>query len=269
MRSARLPRPVALVALAARDFRIARTYRIAIALEIGFGVLNLAVFYFVAKFVDEGEVNVPGDDYFGFVAVGIALAVVIEAGVAGIATRLRDEQLTGTLGELMVQPVGSSELALGLGALPMMTATLRVVVYLAAGVIVLGLDLAAANWAAGALMLILVATFLLSLGVAVAAVTLLVKRSEVLVGLVAFLIAMLGGAFFPISALPEWLETIANLLPTKFVFEGTRAALLTGSDWQDDAVALAILSAVALPLALALFRACLRRARRLGTLAEY
>jgi ABC-2 type transport system permease protein len=267
--SDRVPRSTSLAALAVRDVRIARTYRIALALEIGFGVLNLAVFYFVAGFVDEGELDVQGGDYFGFVAVGIALAVVIEAGVAGIATRLRDEQLTGTLGELMVQPVSSSELALGLGALPMMTATLRVAVYLGAGALVLGLDLGSANWAAGVLVLALVAAFLLSLGVAVAAVTLLVKRSEVLVGIIAFLIAMLGGAFFPISALPGWLETIANLLPTKFIFEGTRDALLTGSGWEDDALALAIMSAVAFPAALALFRACLRTARRLGTLAEY
>jgi ABC-2 type transport system permease protein len=269
MRSARLPRTSALAALATRDVRIARTYRLAIALEIGFGILNLAVFYFVSRLVDSGDLDVPGGDYFGFVAVGIALAVVIEAGVAGIATRLRDEQLTGTLGELLIQPVSSAELALGLGALPMMTASVRVAVYLAAGALVLGLDLSEADWFGGVLVLGLVATFLLSVGVAVAALTLLVKRSEVLVGVVAFLIAMLGGAFFPISLFPAWLETIANLLPTKFVFEGTRDALLTGSGWEADAGALALLAMVSLPLSLALFRACLRTARRWGTLAEY
>jgi ABC-2 type transport system permease protein len=265
----RLPRWIALAALAMRDARIARSYRLAIALELGFGVLNLAVFYFVSQLVDSSSLDVPGGDYFAFVAVGIALAVVIEAGVAGIATRLREEQLTGTLGELLIQPVRSSELALGLGALPMITATVRIAVYLLAGVLFLGLDLSSADWVGSVLILALVAIFLLSLGVAVAALTLLVKRSEVLVGVVAFVIAMLGGAYFPISQLPGWLESIANVLPTKFVFEGTRQALLVGSGWGDDALYLGILAVISMPLSLWLFRACLRISRRAGTLAEY
>jgi ABC-2 type transport system permease protein len=169
----------------------------------------------------------------------------------------------------MIQPVHSSELALGLGALPMTTATLRVAVYLAAGALVLGLDLGEADWLGSVIVLALVAAFLLSVGIAVAGLTLLVKRSEVLVGAGAFVIAMLGGAFFPISELPGWLESVANALPTKFVFEGAREALLVGSGWGNDALWLGVMALVSMPMALALFRACVRTARRWGTLGEY
>jgi ABC-type multidrug transport system permease subunit len=264
------PRFAVLSALLARDLRIARTYRLAVALELVFGLLNLAVFFFVSDLLDTGDVALPvPGDYFDFAAVGIAIALVVDAAVAGIAMRLREEQLTGTLEELITHPVRSSDFALGLGALPLALASVRVVAYLLAGWLFLGLDLANADWVGAVVVFLAIAGALLSIGAVVAAVTLLVKRSEVVVGLAAFAISMLGGAFFPISVLPEPLQSIAEVLPTTFIFDGARDALLVGSGWGEEALALAVFAVVALPISLWVFSRALGRARTTGTLSEY
>ncbi len=256
--------------LAVRDLKIARTYRVAIVLELAFGLLNLAVFYFISRLIESGELALPTPgSYFDFAAIGIAIAVVIEAGVAGISVRLREEQLTGTLEGLMLQPLRSSEFAIGLGALPLAIGSARVVAYLLAGVLFLGLDLGNADWAGALIILISIVAALFSIGAAVAAATLVVKRSEVVIGVAAFAIAILGGAFFPISELPEPIRQLAEVLPTRLVFDGARDALLVGSGWGEEALGLGLFALIGLPLSFLLFRASLRSARRRGTLSEY
>ncbi len=45
---------------------------------------------------------------------------------------------------------------------------------------------------------------------------------------VVFLIGPLSGAYYPISVLPTWLQTVAYALPTAWAFEAMRAALIDG-----------------------------------------
>jgi ABC-2 type transport system permease protein len=41
-----------------------------------------------------------------------------------------------------------------------------------------------------------------------------------------FLLAPVSGVYYPIAVLPGWLQVIAHLIPTSYVFEGMRALLL-------------------------------------------
>jgi len=84
-----------------------------------------------------------------------------------------------------------------------------------------------------------------------------------------YTLGILGGAFFPISALPSWLEAIASVLPTHFAFQGLRSAIFLGEDWAMDALALLAFAAVAMPLASYFFRRAVDHTRRAGTLNQY
>jgi ABC-2 type transport system permease protein len=108
-----------------------------------------------------------------------------------------------------------------------------------------------------------------SLGIILGGIILVVKRGEALVGVAMYALGILGGAFFPISVLPPWLETIASLLPTHFAFHGLRAAIFLGRDWATDALALLAFAAVGLPLASYLFRRAVDHTRKAGTLNQY
>ena len=86
------------------------------------GVINLAVFFFISQtFDDVGSADLNGaPSYFAFAAIGIAITVVIDAASTTLAGRIRQEQLTGTLETLLVQPVTVSELAFGLAGFPVL-----------------------------------------------------------------------------------------------------------------------------------------------------
>jgi ABC-2 type transport system permease protein len=108
-----------------------------------------------------------------------------------------------------------------------------------------------------------------SLGIILGGVILVVRRGEALVGLFTYALGILGGAFFPISAFPSWLEPIAKIVPTRFAFQGLRSAIFAGGGWETDALILLVMGLVTLPVANYLFARSVDYTRRAGTLTHY
>jgi ABC-2 type transport system permease protein len=54
------------------------------------------------------------------------------------------------------------------------------------------------------------------------------QAAEALVWGVPFLIQPVSAVFYPVDVLPRWVQGIARLLPSTYVFEGMRAALASG-----------------------------------------
>ena len=254
-----------------RDFAISRAYRLAFAMDLAFGVIDLAFYYFISK-TFEGAVTQDlggAPSYFAFVTVGLAITVVIGATSAQLAQRVREEQLTGTLEAVVSQPLSPAELALGMGALPFVGSVVRAAFYLVVATALLGADFSQADWLGFVVVLLATAAALSGLGVAMGALVLVVKRGVTAVSLVTFAMGLLGGAFFPVSVLPEWLQPLSWLVPTRYAFDGLRDALYRGEGWGPDALALVGLAVVGLPLAVWLFSAALEHSRRTGSLVQY
>jgi len=266
-----LPRPRAVIALTRRDIQVYLSYRYLMTLDLWIGVLDVIVYYFISETFDGATSADLGNapSYFAFALVGIAVTVVIEATSAGVGTKIREEQLTGTLEALVAQPIKTTEMAVGLCGLPFAISTVRVAVYILLGAIAFGLDLSNTDWAGFLVMLAMISIAMSAIGIATAAVVLVIQRGQTIAGLAIFAMSLISGAFFPVSVLPDWLEAIGNVMPTKFAFDGFRSALFEGSNWEDDALMLLAFSVVSVPLAVWLFDRGMFHARRRGSLAQY
>ena len=266
-----LPRAPTVVAVVRRDYHIARSYRLPFAFDLLYGVINLVVFFFISRtFGGASAASLDGaPDYFAFAAVGVALTIVIGAATAGLAARIREEQLTGTLEALLAQPLTTLEIALGLAGFPFLFAIVRVAFYIVVAALLLGLDLGGTDWVGFVTVLLVAGIALSALGVLFGAVVLVVKRGEVLAGMVTFGMGLVSGAFFPVTVLPGWLEPLGAVVPTRFAFDGLRAAIFRGEGWGGDALALLLFAVVGFPVAVYAFREALMYARRTGSLGQY
>jgi ABC-2 type transport system permease protein len=267
----RPPRFGAVAALLWRDYLIRASYRVVLVLDLFIGILDVGVYYFISR-TFEGAATAslgPAPSYFAFALVGIALTTVINATSAGVANRLREEQLTGTLEALVTQPVSAVEMAVGMCGLPFLFATLRVAIYLVVGGALLGVDFSHASWIGFALVLTFTAVTMSAVGIATAGAVMVLKRGQTIAALIIFGMGLLGGAFFPVSVLPDWLEALGSVVPPRFAFDGLRQALYAGEDWQGDALALLAYSCVLVPVAVWLFGRSLLYCRRSGSLAQY
>ena len=257
-------------AFALRDLLLLRSYRFALAYDLGWGVAQLLVYYFISRLI-----GVPTEDlgaapsYFEFVVAGIFGTLVLGAATSEIGERIREEELTGTLEMVVAQPVRSALLALGYAGFPITFALVRVLLYLLVAILFLDFAAADADWVGVAAVLIASAASFLAIGIVAAAVTVVYKRGGRIAGLAIFAMTFFGGALFPISALPSWLEPVGRAMPTRFSFDGLRQALFAGEGWLRDVAALSGVSVVALPLSLWIFSLAIERAKRDASLAQY
>jgi ABC-2 type transport system permease protein len=83
-----------------------------------------------------------------------------------------------------------------------------------------------------------------------------------------FLIMPVICVYYPVSVLPHWLQWLAWSLPPTYVFEGMRALILEQQFRADLMVAAFALNAAYFAVAVAIFLALLRSARRIGSLLQ-
>jgi ABC-2 type transport system permease protein len=260
-----------LLALTRRDYSIFSSYRFALAFDLLYGLIDLFIYFFISRtFEGASTANLGGaPSYFAFATVGIVITLVISAASAQVGWRLREEQLTGTLETLASQPIYAWQIALGMAGWPFAFALARGALYLLIAATLLGVDLSRASWTGCIVVVLAAGLALLGLGIALGALVVAFKRGNNIVGFVTLALGFAGGAFFPLAVLPGWLEFIGRLVPTRFIFDGVRAALFQGAGWGQDALVLLGYSAIGLPLALWAFSRAVQHARRRGSLAEY
>jgi ABC-2 type transport system permease protein len=257
--------------LVRRDYLVSRSYRAALVLDLLFGVINLMIYFFISRtFQSTSPRELAGaPTYFAFASVGVALNLVVQVASIQVMRRVREEQLTGTLEAVVAQPITPVELSFGLAGFHYFFAMGRALLYIALIGTIFRVDLSGADWPAFLLVLIAAAFAMSAIGIALAAVVLLFRRADAFVQLVVLALGVGGGAFFPVGVLPGWLQPVARILPTRFVFRGVRSALFGGDAWQLDTVWLLLFSVLAVPVAIAAFGGALELAKRQGSLATY
>jgi ABC-2 type transport system permease protein len=201
--------------------------------------------------------------------VGIVVTMVVTAAAAGLARGIREEQLTGTLELLAAQPIRSAELFAGLGALPFLLAGVRALIYLAMAALFLDLDTSEASWVGLGAMLLAIGAAMSALGMVAGSVVLVVKRGEIALAALITGMALVSGAFFPIEVLPSWLQPLGDVVPTRYAYEGLRAALFRGSGWEDDVLVLIAFASVCVPAGVWLGVRALEFTKRRGSLSQY
>lgn len=263
-----------LLAFLVRDFRTEVSYRFSFLLNLAGIVFTAVTYYFVARLLGDSVrplLEPYGGDYFAFALIGVAFASYFTLGLSGFARALRLAQTTGTLEAMLMTPAPVSTIILGSAAWSYVFTTFRVVIYLSLGV-ALGIELGDANYVAALVTLLLAISSFAALGIIAAGVIMVTKRGDPVTGLVGGFATLVGGVFYPVEIMPQWLQGIANLLPITYALRAMRLALLQGVSWQGlipDLLALAAFTIVLFPLSLLVFRYAVDFARKEGSLAHY
>jgi ABC-2 type transport system permease protein len=258
-----------------RDFLTAWSYRVAFLSDFVNLAGQILLFYFVGKMIDPSALpTFAGTQvtYLEFAAVGIAIGVFMQLALDRVSTALRGEQLMGTLESLLVTPTAPATIQLGSVAFDLVYIPLRTAVFLVAVALIFGLHFELSGLLPALALLFVFIPFVWGLGVASAAAIMTFRRGGGVMGIGVVALGLLSGIYFPLTLLPGWLQTIADLNPVAHAINGMRDALLGGAGWSEiapDLVVLAPLSVGSLCLGLYLFRRAVARERRLGTLGLY
>jgi ABC-2 type transport system permease protein len=258
-----------------RDLLTLLSYRMGFVSDWVGLVFQVIFLYFVGRLVDVQQLPTFGGrgvTYLEFAAVGIALGVFVQIGLARVSTAIRTEQVIGTLEALLVTPTATATIQFGSAMFDVVYIPIRTAVFLGAVAAVFGLHFAGTGILPAAIVLLVFAPVVWGLGLISAAAVLTFRRGEGFIGIGASLLALSSGAYFPLSLLPSWGATVAELNPLAIALKAMRNAVLGGEGWSVVPHALAVLApsgVVTLLVGSLAFRLALGRERRLGTLGLY
>lgn len=132
------------------------------------------------------------------------------------------------------------------------------------------LDLSNANLIGAAAVILGGSLSLIALGIFASILPLLYpERGAQMTHVIQASFLLISGVYYPITVLPEWMQTLAVLSPVTYVLNGTRAAILDNAPIEyliQYIVPLLVLGVITLPIGIRAFKAAENYAKRTGKL---
>ena len=213
-----------------------------------------------------------GGDYFAFILIGIAFQRYFGVGLNSFTQSLRQGQTTGTLEAMLTSPTSLPKIIFSSSLWQFGLTTFQVLQFLLVGVLFMGVQLGDANYLLGIFIVALTVFVFSSFGILSASFIMIFKRGDPINWIIAASSALLGGVYYPVEVLPDWLERLSWFFPITYALRALRQALLTGAGldtiW-NDLLVLFLFGIILFPLSLLVFRFAVRRAKTDGSLGQY
>jgi ABC-2 type transport system permease protein len=163
--------------------------------------------------------------YIDFLLPGIlALAIMISA-VIGLSTVLVAWRKRGVLRRLKLTPMPLWEFLVSRIAASLMLALLQVVVLIAFGALAFGITISTTAWAAVPIALAGALCFLV-MGFTVGSLVSEPETADAVTNVITNPMMFLSGTFFPVSAMPSFVQSIAKVLPLYYMANGLRDTIV-------------------------------------------
>ncbi len=255
-----------------RDLLIWSSYRLAVFWQFLALVMMAGIIYFAGSALAGNSDLIDEEDgsYVAFILVGIAFMDFLGQGLGALPIGIRDNQQAGTLEPMLLAPVNNMTLLLSFWMFRFLLSLVRTVLLMSFGFLILGFWHDADVVSVIAVVLPAIVAFF-ALGALSAAFVVLVKQGDPIRIAYTAMIAIFGGAFFPVQALPEWIQPLALLMPLTYALSGIRDGL-NGASPQDvlpQIIVLTVMAVVLMPIGLRAFSYSIDRAKREGALGEY
>ncbi|HZU11285.1 MAG TPA: ABC transporter permease [Chloroflexota bacterium] len=207
----------------------------------------------------------------GYAVIGITCGAFISNALYYVGQILDEERLEGTLINLFLTPAPRLSWLSGFAFGGLFETLVSAACTVLLGTVVFGVRFHP-NIAAVVLCFLLFILALWGLGFMFSALGLILKRSNDLANLLSSFVFLLGGIYYPVSALPVWLRVPADVLPFGVGIQALAAASLHDASFGTLApqlVRLEVFAAVLPVLGLLTFGWLERKVRRRGDLEIY
>ncbi|HEX2916012.1 MAG TPA: ABC transporter permease [Chloroflexia bacterium] len=284
----------ALWAFGIREYRVWQSYRVNQLLWLTNLFVTTWLFFLLGKTIEQSAAQALGpaygNNYMSFIVIGVTVNIFINTNLADPYTRIARSYFNGTMDLYLLSPMSIYTPLLGLMAKSFIDDYPRLFFAGGFGILFFGATFNFSAWlpALGFTFLLIGAGF--GLGVISASSFYLwdiKKGNEPVQFLVQQLLAqLLAGTYYPVTVLPEPLQWLACAIPHTYAFDALRRLLDPGarpevpvlplqillrgtSPLLVDALMLALLSLVLLPLGFYLYGRGIERARREGSLTRW
>lgn len=177
-----------------------------LAAKVG-GPLGMILFFTVLG------VAATGRESAQFYIVGNAMQMVAINGIFGVTTSVGGERGAGTLDAILGTPANRLSIFLGRAFFHILDGMVTVAIGFLWGVVLLGLDLSAANLPGLVLVVLITAISTCGFGLLLGSLSLITVNIMFVNNFVYVALLLLSGANVPLVKLPVWMQSISAVLP--------------------------------------------------------
>jgi ABC-2 type transport system permease protein len=260
----------AMWAIMRRDAILFMSYRAQLVSQFLTPLFSLVIFYYISQLFTPSSVDSPGG-YFGFVVVGLVIVQILTISLGVMPVTVRQELVSGTIERFLVSAHGPVNGILGAMLFPMVNALFSGTLMLVLATLFFGLPLEATAGLAIPVALLGTLAFM-PFALFLVAMVMAFKQVSSASGFIVTGVAIVGGLYFPIALLPDWIEWTSEVQPFTPATDLLRH-LLVGTPLDHPAelelLKLVLFALVLLPVSLYCLRRAIRYGQRTGTVAEY
>ena len=250
------------------------SYRLQMVFSLAGLMVSVVPVYFVSRALQPTmaqSISHEGQEYFAFIVIGLIAFAFMNTATNALHGTFSSDISSGTLEAMLATPVTMPALIVGMLGQAFTWTLLRTSILLV-GASLLGAQIvwAKAMVAAGVLGLIVLAY--VPIGIIAASLVLAFRTTGPFPTAVVGLSMLLGGVYYPTSAIPSWLGFASQFVPLTYGLRALRRIVIDGASFASVADDLALLCAFIVLLfvvALTAFSRAMWHARRAGTLAQY
>lgn len=171
---------------------------------------------------------------------GMGIMMILMVGGMGVSTRIVMERKTGTFKRNLLAPIGKLTFLGGELLCGFVVGCMQVIVFFALGIFGFGLEISGSILLV-ALISALVILMSVSFGLLVSTFARSVNAAEGAVQAFTFPAAALGGLWAPIEIMPGFLQSVANVLPTRHAMQAFQDVIVRGKGLLEIMPSLAVL----------------------------
>jgi ABC-2 type transport system permease protein len=194
------------------------------------------------------------------------LSIVFDA----ISEVIAWERWEGTIEYTFMAPVSRMTHMMGQTIYSLVYGLVQTTIILGVVTLFFKLDLSSANLGGSLVVLVAGGVSFIGLGIVASVMPLLFpERGAQMTHVIQAALLLFSGVYYPVTVLPEWMQTVARFSPATYVLEGVRAGLLKGTPTADlwpYIWPLLIMGVVLIPVGVLVFGQAERYAKRTGKL---
>ena len=258
-----------------KDYLIESSYKLNFVLTFVNSTFPIISIYFLGRLISSPHtisLEKYGGKYFPFALIGVAFTRFFQLAVDTFSGNIKRAQMAGCLEAILSAKTGAKTVVLLSSLYSFLSAGVQLFFMFFLGLVFFDFDLSNTNFPATVLILFSSMITFISLGVLSAAGTVVFKQGEPIGWLFGILSALLGGAMFPVSIMPLWLQWFAKVFPITYTLDALRLATLRNYSILQLREQLLILTSMAIilfPVSLKIFEWTIEKGKREGTLIQY
>lgn len=182
--------------------------------------------------IETEEINSRNLKYIDFLLPGIVAMAIMQMAVFSVAFVFTDYKEKGILKRLVATPMRPYQFVTANIVTRLIVTVIQTALLIAVGVLAFNAQVIGSYWLLLPISL-LGSIMFLGLGFTISGIASTVESVPAIANLIVFPMLFLGGTFFPIETMPDWLQPIVSYLPLTYLSESMRAVMTEAAKFSD------------------------------------